>query len=94
MAVVTQKARSLEVDGVAAGASVELEELGLGPRFPVVIGLDDVTKTKPHPEGLLKALHRLGVPPERALMVGDTDAGHWRGEGGRLLELPRHLGDS
>ena len=74
MAVVTQKARSLEVEGIAAGASVELEELGLGARFPVVIGLDDVTKTKPHPEGLLKALHRLDVPPEHALMVGDTDA--------------------
>ena len=74
MAVVTQKARSLEVDGVAAGASVELEQVGLGARFPVVIGIDDVTKTKPHPEGLLTALHRLGVPPERALMVGDTGA--------------------
>ena len=44
MAVVTQKARSLEVEGIAAGASVELEELGLGARFPVVIGLDDVMK--------------------------------------------------
>ncbi len=74
MAVVTQKARSFEVDGVAAGASVELEQVGATARFPVVIGIDDVAKTKPHPEGILKALERLGASPERALMVGDTVA--------------------
>ncbi len=74
MAIVTQKARSFEFNGVAAGASVEIEELGVTARFPVVIGYDDVVVTKPHPEGILKALERLGVPPERALMVGDTVA--------------------
>ena len=72
MAVVTQKYRYFEVEGVPAGAAVELEELGLAGRIPVLIGIDDVTKTKPHPEGVLKALHLLGVAPERALMVGDT----------------------
>ena len=72
LAVVTQKARSFEVEGVAAGASVELEELGVTARFPVVIGLDDVRQPKPHPEGILKALQRLGVPPNLALMIGDT----------------------
>ncbi|MDE2899906.1 MAG: HAD-IA family hydrolase [Chloroflexota bacterium] len=74
MAVVTQKARSFEIQGVAAGASVELEALGIADLFPVVIGIEDVTKTKPHPEGILKALERLGASPERALMVGDTVA--------------------
>ena len=72
MAVVTQKYRYFEVEGVLAGAAVELEGLGLTGRIPVLIGIDDVTKTKPHPEGVLKALRQLGVPPERALMVGDT----------------------
>ncbi|MDE2801757.1 MAG: HAD family hydrolase [Chloroflexota bacterium] len=74
MAVVTQKARSFEIQGVAAGASVELEALGIADLFPVVIGIEDVTKTKPHPEGILKALERLGASSERALMVGDTVA--------------------
>lgn len=72
LAVVTQKARVLEVEGVAAGASVELEDLGLTSRFPVVIGINDVREAKPHPEGILKALELLDVQPERALMVGDT----------------------
>ncbi len=74
MAVVTQKYRSYEIEGVVAGAAVEMEELGLTGRIPVLIGIDDVTRTKPDPEGVLKALHRLGVPPERALMVGDSVA--------------------
>lgn len=32
---------------------------------------DDVSRVKPHPEHLEKALEALGVSPERALMVGD-----------------------
>lgn len=74
LALVTQKARSFEVDGVRAGVSVELEELGITARFPVVIGFEDVSETKPHPEGILKALEQLNIPPEMALMVGDTVA--------------------
>jgi HAD superfamily hydrolase (TIGR01509 family) len=70
--LVTQKARSFHMEGVAAGVAVELEELGLTGMFPVVIGIDDVLETKPHPEGVLKALNRLGVPPEHALVIGDT----------------------
>ena len=57
-----------------AGVSVELKDLGITARFPVVIGFDDVSETKPHPEGILKALEQLDVPPEMALMVGDTVA--------------------
>ena len=72
LAVVTQKARSFEVAGVRAGVSVELEELGMTGSFHVVIGFDDVREPKPHPEGILLALDQLDVPPERALMVGDT----------------------
>lgn len=40
--------------------------------FDVVIGYDDVSKTKPDPEPILLALERLGVEPEEALMVGDN----------------------
>ena len=64
LALVTQKARSFEVEGVRAGVSVELEELGIDARFPVVIGFEDVSETKPYPEGILKALEQLDVPPK------------------------------
>ena len=72
LALVTQKSRSFELEGVEAGVSVELEDLGITERFSVVIGMEDVGKTKPHPEGILKALEQLDVPAELALMVGDT----------------------
>ena len=74
LAIVTSKGRSLEVEGVQAGASAELEGLGIAGRFPVVVGLEDVNEPKPHPEGILRALEKLGVAPERALMVGDSVA--------------------
>ena len=40
--------------------------------FDVVIGYDDVSKTKPDPEPILLALKRLGVEPEEAMMIGDN----------------------
>lgn len=39
--------------------------------FEVIVGGEDVKEHKPHPEGLLRALERLGVPPAQALYVGD-----------------------
>ena len=38
----------------------------------VVIGVGDVTKVKPDPEGLLLAVERLGVKKEDAIYVGDS----------------------
>jgi pyrophosphatase PpaX len=40
--------------------------------FDVIIGLDDVTHAKPHPEPILKALQKLDGVPSEALMVGDN----------------------
>ncbi len=50
-----------------------LDATGLRRRFEVLIGLDDVDEPKPSPEGLLKALHGLCVPPTRAVYVGDSE---------------------
>jgi len=53
---------------------------GLTEAFDVIVGGEDVSRTKPHPEGLLHALHTLGdgrpLPRECVLYVGDslTDA--------------------
>jgi pyrophosphatase PpaX len=44
--------------------------LGLGA-FDVVVTDDDVHAAKPHPAGVRPALAALGVPPERAVYVGD-----------------------
>ena len=38
----------------------------------LVVGGEDVTHAKPHPEGLLAAMDRLGVTPSQVLYVGDS----------------------
>ncbi len=73
-AVVTLKARSFHVEGVWAGALAELEDLGVSGRFAVVIGIDDVQEPKPNPEGILRALEQLSIPPGQTLAIGDTVA--------------------
>lgn len=64
LAVVTNTPRPL--------ADALLERAGLAP--PVLIGGTDCPRAKPAPDMVLEAASRLGVPPERALMVGDTTA--------------------
>lgn len=39
--------------------------------FACILTRDDVSKVKPHPEHLLKALERINCPASQALMVGD-----------------------
>jgi len=49
-----------------------LDHLGLLEFFEIVIGREDVIHPKPHPEPIIKVLHHLRTPKERAWMVGDT----------------------
>ena len=49
-----------------------LDALDLARRFEVVLGGDSLPVRKPHPRHLLAALEAMGVPPERAVMVGDS----------------------
>jgi pyrophosphatase PpaX len=60
-----------------------LAACGLRRYFDVVIGLEDVSVPKPDPEGLLKAVRRLGAAPSRAVYIGDSEvdveAGHRAG---------------
>lgn len=74
LGVVTQKVRLFNIDGRAAGALKELEELGIARLFSVVVGFEDVSRYKPDPEPINLALNRLAVQPREALMVGDSIA--------------------
>ena len=49
-----------------------VEDMHLDEVIPYVLGADDVTNAKPHPEPVLKTLEAFGCKPEDALMVGDT----------------------
>jgi phosphoglycolate phosphatase len=55
-----------------ASADALLTAAGLRDAFAVVVGADQVTHPKPHPEMAHAIMRRLGVSSERAVMVGDT----------------------
>jgi sugar-phosphatase len=65
-AIVTSASRAL--------ATFRLQYLGL-PLPEVLISGDDVAKGKPDPEGYLKAASRLGVLPDRCVVVEDAPIG-------------------
>lgn len=64
LGVVTTKRHDVAMKG--------LRLMGLDEFFKVVIAMDHVTKVKPDPEPIFKALDPLGAAPEEALMVGDN----------------------
>ncbi len=41
--------------------------------FDVTIAGDEVTNPKPHPEGVLNAMKRLGSRPEHSVFIGDSE---------------------
>ncbi|WP_345985721.1 HAD-IA family hydrolase [Sulfurimonas sp. HSL-1656] len=49
-----------------------MEHFGVMDAFEVLIGREDVTHAKPHPEPVLTALERMGADPERSWLIGDT----------------------
>jgi len=54
------------------GALRGLRLIGLEELMDPVIGADEVTNPKPHPEPIELALSRLGELPERTIYVGDS----------------------
>jgi phosphoglycolate phosphatase len=73
------KAAGLSVGIVTSKYRYRIERIlppELRARVDVIIGSEDVTHPKPHPEALLLAMDRLGAARERPLYVGDspTDA--------------------
>lgn len=45
---------------------------GLAPYFEVIVAFDHVSKLKPDPEPIMKALEQLNSTPSEAIMVGDN----------------------
>ncbi len=74
LGIVTQKARQLQVEWGSVGAAQELEELGVASLFSVIVGFEDVSHYKPHPEGINLALSRMEALPHQTLVVGDSAA--------------------
>jgi HAD superfamily hydrolase (TIGR01509 family) len=68
---------ALAVASSTAHAEVErrLVAAGLSPRFAAVVGGDEVARGKPAPDLFLLAGERLGVAPDRCLVLEDSEAG-------------------
>jgi pyrophosphatase PpaX len=49
-----------------------VREFGIDKYFEVIITADECTDHKPDPEPVNKALEKMGVSPENAMMIGDT----------------------
>ncbi|MGZ9586732.1 HAD family hydrolase [Paenibacillus marinisediminis] len=65
--------------GVITGKSrksfiISSEALGQSDYFDLSITGDDVEQPKPHPEGILTALHTFGVSKEEAMFLGGSNA--------------------
>jgi len=54
------------------GARRGLKLVGLEQAFEIIVGADNVTHPKPHPEPVLKALELLDAAPERTVFIGDS----------------------
>ncbi len=74
LGVITQKRRAFEIEGHRAGASEELRQLGIAGLFSVIVGFEDVTLHKPHPEPVHLALDNLKARPWETILVGDSAA--------------------
>ena len=49
-----------------------VHDMGLDAIIPYVLGADNVTHAKPHPEPVLMILRKYGCKPEEAIVVGDS----------------------
>jgi pyrophosphatase PpaX len=66
------KTLGLVTSKMRGGALKGLRLAGLEMAFDVVVGSDEVTNPKPHPEPVLLALERLGRRPADTVFIGDS----------------------
>ena len=52
-----------------------MESIAIADMFDAIIGSEDTTKSKPDPDTFLQAADRLGLKPERCVVVEDAVAG-------------------
>jgi len=67
-----KKTLGLVTSKMRSGALRGLRVAGLEDAFQVIVGADEVTHPKPHPEPVLMALERLRAPVAGAVFVGDS----------------------
>jgi len=66
--------------GIVTGSTgrqlqIAIAQLGVADVLQTAISEDDITKSKPDPQGYLMAIERLGARPERTIIFEDSEAG-------------------
>lgn len=56
-------------------AELVLEKSGIAQYFSLIVGGDDITQSKPQPEGYLLAVERLNLQPSECLAIEDSYSG-------------------
>ncbi|WP_102275086.1 HAD family hydrolase [Cytobacillus massiliigabonensis] len=79
LGIVTGKARR--------SLNISLKYLNMEKMFDVIITGDDVSKPKPHPEGINKALQQLGMLAGEAIFLGDSDADIQAGKQAKVFTI-------
>jgi HAD superfamily hydrolase (TIGR01509 family) len=66
---------AMATSGSRGTVSLALEKLGYTGLFDPLVCADDVTRSKPDPEGFLKVLQITGISADAALVFEDSEAG-------------------
>jgi beta-phosphoglucomutase len=76
-----------------ANIEVVMEVLGFERYIDATVAAEDVARGKPAPDVFLEAAHRLGLPPERAIVVEDAVPGiaAAKAAGMRSVGVSRHI---
>jgi beta-phosphoglucomutase len=67
--------QAIASSGPRLNSETILAVLGLGDTFDIIVGAEDVAHGKPNPEVFLTAAARLGIAPDRCVVVEDAPTG-------------------
>ena len=70
-----------------------LPHLGEHAAFDVVVAAEDVTRSKPAPDGYLAAIAALGIAPNECLVIEDSEAGITAGHAAGCIVLAVRAGN-
>lgn len=59
----------------AKQVGIILTQLGINDLFEVIVSADDITKSKPDPQGYLRAIQHLGIQPQECVIFEDAQTG-------------------
>jgi beta-phosphoglucomutase len=64
--------QGMATSGCRANASMIVDLTGAGTYLTSVVAAEDVSRGKPHPDVFVRTSERVGVPPERCLVIEDS----------------------